>query len=91
MDPVPVEKVLEAESAILEKVKAEWGDLENAIERAEKDDAIWEQLVTRMETVLNTFKPQKEENADTGSLEPEDQDGPRPAGSGQDHEKPGRV
>ena len=90
MDPVPVEKVLEAEAAILEKVKTEWGDFENAIERAEKDDPIWEQLAARMETVLNRFKPQKEENADTGIPEPEDQDGQGPAGGGQDHEKSGR-
>ena len=90
MDEVPVEKVVEAEAAILEKVKAEVPDLENAVERAEKDDPLWKHLTTIMESALVPFKVTKENHADTGITEPKDQDRPGPAGSGQDHEKPGR-
>ncbi len=89
MDVVPVEKVLEAETALLEKVKTEISDLENTVERAEKDDPFWEQLTTMMEAVLSPFKADKEDHADTGIPEPKDQDRTGPAGRGQDHEKPG--
>ncbi len=90
MDEVPVEKVVEAEAAVLEKVKAEIPDLENAVLRAEKDDPLWKQLTTLMEGVLAPFKLMKEDHADAGIPEPKDQDRKGPAGSGQDHEKPGR-
>jgi len=89
MDEVPVQKIVEAEAAVLEKMKTEIPDLENAVAAAEKDDPLWKQLTTAMETALAPFKVTKEDHADTGIPEPKDQDRPGPAGSGQDHEKPG--
>ena len=89
MDEVPVEKVVEAEAALLEKVKTEISGLENAVATAEKDDPLWKQLISIMEAALNPFKLIKEAHADTGIPEPKDQDRPGPAGGGQDHEKPG--
>ena len=90
MDEVPVEKVVEAEAVVLEKVKAEIPDLENAVTLVEKDDPLWKQLMTLMEAALAPFKLMKEDYADTGISEPKDQDRPGPSGGGQDHEKPGR-
>ena len=90
MDEIPVERVLEAESAILENVKREMSDLDGAVSRAEKEDPLWERLTTLMEATLGPFKRKKEEHADAGIVEPEDQDRPGSAGRGQDHEEPGR-
>ena len=89
MDAVPVERVVEAEAALLEKVKAEFPDLDDAIDRAEKDDPLWKQLTSSMEVALAPFRVTKEDHADTGIPEPKDQDRPGPAGGGQDNEKPG--
>jgi len=89
MDAVPVERVVEAEAALLETVKGEFPDLDDAIDRAEKDDPLWKQLTASMEAALAPFKVKKEDHADTGIPEPKDQDRPGPAGGGQDHEKPG--
>ena len=55
-----MKKWWEAEAAVLEKVKAEIPDLENAVLRAEKDDPLWKQLTTLMEGVLAPFKLMKE-------------------------------
>ncbi len=90
MDEVPVEKVVEAEAAVLTRVKAEILDLENAVALAKKDDPLWKQLTTLLEVALNPFKLMKEDHADSGISKPKDQDSPGPAGGGQDHEKPVR-
>ncbi len=76
MDEVPEAGMGEAEVIILEKVKAEIPDLENAVARVGKDDPLWEQLTTLMEAVISSFKSNQEEHANTGIPEPKNQDRP---------------
>jgi F-type H+-transporting ATPase subunit alpha len=85
-DGLPIENMGPAEAALLEKVKAERKDLDDLVAKAEMDDPLWEKLIGE---ISKTLLPFKEQNADTGDTEQEDQDRPRPVGSGQDHEEPG--
>ena len=89
MDTVPVEKVLEAETAVLDKIKAEINNFENTVMHAQKEDPFWERLAALTAAALSPFTASKEDHADAGIPEPKDQDRTGPAGSGQDHEKPG--
>ena len=86
LDEVPVEKMAPAERSILERVKAEMPDLENVVSSAGRDDPIWDRLVS---LISESTRGLKQENADAGIPEQEDQDRTGPALRGEDHEEPG--
>ncbi len=85
-DDLPVENMGTAEAALLSRVNDEIKDLNNLVASAKGDDPLWEKMI---ENISETLLPFKEQDADTGDIEQEDQDRPRPVGSGQDHEKLG--
>jgi F-type H+-transporting ATPase subunit alpha len=73
MDDIPEEKMREAEAMILEAVKNGIADFEHALSVAENDDPLWNRLTGLITAALSPFK---EEHADTGIPEPQDQDRP---------------
>jgi F-type H+-transporting ATPase subunit alpha len=85
-DDVPVENMVVAETALLNKVNTEIKELDDLVAMAEKDDSLWKKMI---EKISETLLPFREQDANTGDIEQENKDRPRPVGSGQDHEEPG--
>ncbi len=69
LDRVPVERMAEAEAAVLDAVRAAVEDLDRSVTAARADDPLWERLLKIME---ETVAPLRETDADPGSPEQED-------------------
>lgn len=72
-DELSVETIEAAERSILERVKSENPKLDNEVAAAGSEDPLWEKLVSQMEEAL---LPLREQNADAGVTEQENQDRP---------------
>ncbi len=72
-DAVPVDKMEAAQTSVLEVVKAAHPKLDRDVTDAGKEDPLWETLLADMKRPLEAFK---EDHADTGNTEPENQDLP---------------
>ena len=73
MDDIPEEKITQAETMILDTAKSDIADFDNALSRAANDDPLWSRLTGLITTAIS---PLKEDHADTGIPEPQDQDRP---------------
>ncbi|WP_373499909.1 alternate F1F0 ATPase, F1 subunit alpha [Desulfococcus sp.] len=86
LDHLPIEEMGKAQQAILEQVRMEPEAMKSILAAPGGDDGAWEELLSRLRAVVTTMEG---DHADIGFSEQKDPDRTRPAGSGQDHEKPG--
>jgi len=86
-DDLSVETIEAAERSILERVKIKNPKLDKEVAAAGLDNPLWDKLLSQMAEAL---LPLREQDANTGVTEQEDQDCPRSAGGGEDHEESGR-
>ena len=73
LDDVHVENTGLAEQAVLEKIKRTMHELDRMVEKATKEDPIWENFISQANEELGVFI---EDHADTGITEQEDKDRP---------------
>ncbi len=86
MDRLPIEKLQDAQQAVIEAILSQPPAIEAVLGPSEVDDTAWESLVFR---VTAAVQPLEGENAASGIPAPEDSHRPGAPGGGQDHEKPG--
>jgi F-type H+-transporting ATPase subunit alpha len=85
LDDVPVDKMAQAEQFILRTIKEEVPEWEKSVRSADPGDPVWEKLISLMARSVDSFI---EKHANAGIPKQENQDGPGPPVSGQNHEKP---
>ena len=73
MDDIPEDRMRQAQTVILEAVKNGIVDIDHALSMADENDPIWNRLTDLITAALLSLK---EEHADTGIPEPQDQDRP---------------